>query len=728
MASLLPPRPDTLACLGMAVCAVLSYALLGYAMRRMRSRDRLTVAAWSIGGVVAVGAGLWAMHALALATLVGHAPGAFQSSWLVGLAFTTAGTVAVLQRLAATDWPPLTRRGAEATTLAMGWWLQVEGALAALPLPVASGARFAVAHVPFDALVLVFVGTVAGLWVFFGPQRDRLGAFGVRLAFAGVVAGLSTAAGEWRVLQALRLPAELATADGAQGVDPSVLLLVAAGMLAFLLVGLLTAVLDRHTQLHHRALRSSLDDATRRLRDQAMTDPLTRMPNRLLFEERMTQALAALRDEPCSLAVLFIDLDGFKPINDSFGHLAGDSVLREVGRRLVAVSRDEDTVARVGGDEFLLMAVHPGHEAVAAAVAQRVLQALNEPFSLPGGMAVNLSASIGVVMFPEHGPASKLIANADAAMYAAKRAGGSTYAFFEPRMELDAREQIELQNELRMAIERKQLELYYQPKIHAESGLVTGVEALLRWHHPVRGFVEPGTFIPVAERFGLIGSIGNWVIDEACRQLRDWSHQGLRMRIAVNLSVHQLRQEDLVQRIRLAVGHFGVDPQLLTFEITESVAMEDTQETMKAFAQLANVGVSLSIDDFGTGYSSLSYLRKLPARQLKIDQTFVQDLGQSSDALAVVDAVIKLAHALGLSVVAEGVETTRQRDILVSLHCDELQGYLFAKPMSARLLTMWAMGEDESRVHLTAAAGPHADFRPSLFMTEAQDTVPMGLR
>jgi EAL domain-containing protein (putative c-di-GMP-specific phosphodiesterase class I) len=176
------------------------------------------------------------------------------------------------------------------------------------------------------------------------------------------------------------------------------------------------------------------------------------------------------------------------------------------------------------------------------------------------------------------------------------------------------------------------------------------------------------------------------------------------------------------------VGHFGVDPQLLTFEITESVAMEDTQETMKAFAQLANVGVSLSIDDFGTGYSSLSYLRKLPARQLKIDQTFVQDLGQSSDALAVVDAVIKLAHALGLSVVAEGVETTRQRDILVSLHCDELQGYLFAKPMSARLLTMWAMGEDESRVHLTAAAGPHADFRPSLFMTEAQDTVPMGLR
>jgi diguanylate cyclase (GGDEF)-like protein len=710
----------------MALCAVLPFALLGYAMRRMRSRDRLTVAAWSIGGVVAVGAGLWAMHALALVTLVGDAPALFHPSPLVGLAFATTGTVAALQRLAATSWPPLTRRGAEATVLTVGWWLQMEIALSALALPVASTARFAVSQVPFEALALVFAGTVGGLWVFFGSQRGWLGAFAVRLGFAGGVVGLSTVVSEVMVLRALRLPADLGAAPGAPGVGQIVLLLVAAGMLVFLLVGLLTAALDRHTQLHHRALRSSLDDATRRLRDQAMTDPLTRMPNRLLFEERMSQALASLRDEPCSLAVLFIDLDGFKPINDSFGHLAGDSVLREVGRRLVAVSRDEDTVARVGGDEFLLMAVHPGHEAVAAAVAQRVLQALNEPFTLPDGIAVNLSASIGVVMFPEHGPASKLIANADAAMYAAKRAGGSTYAFFEPRMELDAREQIELQNELRMAIERKQLELYYQPKIHAESGLITGVEALLRWHHPVRGFVSPSLFIPVAERFGLIGAIGNWVIDDACRQLRDWSHQGMRMRIAVNLSVHQLRQEDLVQRIRLAVGHFGVDPQLLTFEITESVAMEDTQETMKAFAQLANVGVGLSIDDFGTGYSSLSYLRKLPARQLKIDQTFVQDLGQSTDALAVVDAVIRLAHALGLSVVAEGVETTRQRDILVALHCDELQGFLFAKPMSARLLTMWAMGEDESRVRASSAIGPHADFRPSLFMTDALDATPVA--
>jgi EAL domain-containing protein (putative c-di-GMP-specific phosphodiesterase class I) len=328
------------------------------------------------------------------------------------------------------------------------------------------------------------------------------------------------------------------------------------------------------------------------------------------------------------------------------------------------------------------------------------------------------------VLYPEHGHHAKMIANADAAMYAAKRAGGSTYAFFEPRMELDAREQLALQNDLRHAIERNELQLYYQPKIHGKSGQITGVEALLRWQHPVRGFVSPGLFIPVAERFGLIGAIGNWVIDEACRQMSEWRKQGLRMRVAVNLSVHQLRQDDLVQRVRIAVDHFRVDPALLIFEITESVAMEDTQETLRAFSQLANAGVSLSIDDFGTGYSSLSYLRKLPARQLKIDQSFVQDLDGSPDALAVVDAVIKLAHALGLHVVAEGVETARQRDILLKLQCDELQGYLFARPMASRLLTLWAMGESRSVAHAAPdTPSGRDDFRDSLYSPDEPDTV-----
>jgi len=424
---------------------------------------------------------------------------------------------------------------------------------------------------------------------------------------------------------------------------------------------------------------------------------LTALPNRLLFEERMNQTLQRVGRTPSAMAVLFIDLDGFKPINDSFGHAAGDVVLREVGARLLELAGQSGTAARVGGDEFLLLVPQPGSTEGAATVAQQALQVLGRPYKLPNRGEVKLSCSIGIALFPEHGSTAKLIANADAAMYAAKRTGGSTYAFFEARMDLDVREQVEMQTELRLALERHQLKLYYQPKIHGASGQVTGVEALIRWDHPVRGLMSPEIFIPVAERFGLIGHIGNWVIEEACRQIRQWLDLGLRMRVAVNLSMHQLRQDDLVPRIRRALDAHRVDPALLTFEITESVAMEDTQATMRSFGHLARIGASLSIDDFGTGYSSLAYLRKLPARQLKIDRGFVADIEHSSDALAVVDAVIKLAHALGLKVVAEGVETERQRDVLLGLRCDELQGYLFARPMPAQMLTVWAMnGEDDT--------------------------------
>jgi diguanylate cyclase (GGDEF)-like protein len=333
------------------------------------------------------------------------------------------------------------------------------------------------------------------------------------------------------------------------------------------------------------------------------------------------------------MAVLFIDLDGFKAVNESFGHASGDEVLREVGRRLHALAREQDTAARVGGDEFLLLMARPGSPEGAATMAQQALHALMAPYHLPGGTEVRLSCSIGIALFPEHGPTSRLIANADAAMFAVKRTGGSTYAFFEPRMELDTTDQLELQTDLRQAIERRELTLYYQPKIDARTRELTGVEALVRWQHAGRGAVGPTELIAVAERFGLIGTIGHWVIDEACRQIRAWEDQGLRMRVAVNISAYQLRQEDLVARIRQAFEAHRVDASLMTFEITESVAMEDTQVTLRAFAQLARAGVSLAIDDFGTGHSSLAYLRMLPARQLKIDRSFIHDLGLSGDAM-----------------------------------------------------------------------------------------------
>jgi EAL domain-containing protein (putative c-di-GMP-specific phosphodiesterase class I) len=309
-------------------------------------------------------------------------------------------------------------------------------------------------------------------------------------------------------------------------------------------------------------------------------------------------------------------------------------------------------------------------------------------------------------MYPEHGAMSTLIGHAEAAMRTAKSAGGASHAFFEARMINGSRDQAELLRDLRAALERGQLELYYQPKIHAPSGEITGAEALMRWHHPQRGMVSPGVFIPIAERYGLIGALGLWVIDEACRQVRAWRDSGLRMRVAINLSVHQLRQPDLAERIGAALQRHQINPDLITCEITESSAMEDTDVTMRVLGQLATLGVHISIDDFGTGHSSLSYLRKLPAHELKIDRSFVLDLETSDDARKVASAVINLAKALNLQVVAEGVETEGQNRILRELGCDQLQGYLFAKPMSAKALVVWAMDD----------VGPRTiGFRASLF-------------
>jgi diguanylate cyclase (GGDEF)-like protein len=423
-------------------------------------------------------------------------------------------------------------------------------------------------------------------------------------------------------------------------------------------------------------------------------DPLTGLATRLWLEDQLAAAVMRAEAKQRRLALLYIDLDGFKPINDSFGYASGDNLLREVGLRLQAMGRSTDTIARMGADEFLMLLDGDPDGASSALVADRIRHKLQRPYMVEG-REVRLSCSIGIVLFPDHGPRGKLIARADAAMMAAKHAGGNMHCFFDASMEHDAGSAIDLQRDLRTAIESGVgLELYYQPKIDGRDGQVTGAEALLRWHHPSKGMMSPAVFIPIAERFGLIGALGQWVTDDACRQVRAWLDLGLRMHVAINLSVHQLRQSDLVDRIRESLTRYHVPPELITFEITESAAMEDAQASLRIFERIAQTRVSLSIDDFGTGYSSLSYLRKLPASELKIDRSFVQDMDKEEDAKAIVRAVVKLAHALGLQVVAEGVETEAQQDILVRMGCDQLQGFLFARPMPAAKLLAWTAGDE----------------------------------
>ena len=339
--------------------------------------------------------------------------------------------------------------------------------------------------------------------------------------------------------------------------------------------------------------------------------------------------------------------------------------------------------------------------AEAAQIANDVLRRLAEPFPLQD-KPLQIACSIGIVVHPDQGEADKLVANADAAMYIAKRAGGANYVLFESHMGADVAAQLRLQSDLRRAVELNQFELYYQPKVDGRGNRLSGVEALVRWNHPELGLIGPTQFIGLAERFGMIVRLGDWILDEACRQIAQWRAQGVVMPVAVNLSVMQLREGDFVERVEQTLARHAVPASLLLCEITESVAMEDIRATHRTFEGLARAGVFLSIDDFGTGYSSLSHLRKLPARQVKIDRSFVQDLQSKDDARAVVDAVIRLAHALGLSVVAEGVENEAQRDILQAMGCDELQGFLYSHPMPAARLQEWLALRDAERPAATA--------------------------
>ncbi len=459
----------------------------------------------------------------------------------------------------------------------------------------------------------------------------------------------------------------------------------------------------RYVRLKNR-LGSRLRAAHSRIDELSGRDALTGLVTRPEFEHALDEAVQACDRGTRKLALLYVGLDNFRPLNDGYGHRVGDAVLVEAARRLSRQVRGEPRASRLGGDEFALLVTADAASAGRAAAA--VLEALQQPYEVEA-LDLQLTASVGIAVYPDHGSRPRLIGHAAAAMRAVKLGGGGAHALWDPAMDVDMREQAELLQELRHAVERGQLELYYQPKVDARTMQVTAAEALLRWQHPQRGMISPTIFVPLAERYGLITQIGSWVIEEACRQAAAWRKQGLRMRVAVNISGHQLRQDDLVQHIETTLHRHGIPPARLTCEITETVAMENTSVTRDAFERLRRAGLHVSIDDFGTGHSSLASLRRLPAAELKIDRAFVSDLATGERAHGIVQAIVQMARTLGMRVVAEGVETEAQRDTLVALGCDELQGYLFAKPMTAISLALWADGDGEQ--------GPGGVFRPSLF-------------
>ena len=419
----------------------------------------------------------------------------------------------------------------------------------------------------------------------------------------------------------------------------------------------------------------------------ALHDRLTGLPNRTLLHDRLGQELARARREGSMVAVLLLDLDSFKDVNDTLGHPVGDQLLCAVAQRITAAVRATDTLARLGGDEFALVQPQIRQTAEVVALADKILATVARPFDLDG-QEIHASTSIGIALFPQDGPdPDTLLKHAELALYRAKAHGRNQFRFFEPAMDEEAQARRRLERELRLALERGEFVLHYQPQLELASGRFVGVEALVRWNHPERGLVLPGAFIPAAEANGLIRPLGAWVLREACRQAKAWRERGWDLSVAVNLSPAQLRHSQFLPTIGDALAAAGLEPARLELEITEGVLMENFEQQGDSFLRgLTADGVRLALDDFGIGYSSLAYLKHLPVKTIKIDRSFVRDLGQDPDALALVRAIVTLGHSLRKRVVAEGVENAIQLALLRELGCDEAQGFHIARPLDAEQL------------------------------------------
>jgi diguanylate cyclase (GGDEF)-like protein len=663
--------------------AVYALYLQNLVVRRVRVSDRDTGFAWWLAGSLCVGTGVWAESFLGLVAMqlpirVGYVVPVVLASWLPAVAISGA-----------TIWMHSHQRLAIRSRV-LGGLLVVAGLclltfVNVSALVLTPGVDWRMPYVLIAPLALLLACTAGSVLMRHDLQQEANRTRGVGVA---TLVGSLLRGGQFLLVAAIGVPAGAACLSADQLSGDALEFVLTVTVLLLMVMGHLGTALDARAQRKTQDLAQSLAQAQSALQAAAHQDSQTGLLNRLGFEQQLQHALSGDSRMVSHLCVLRLNLDGYRAFVETYGHSLGDTLMRHLAHRLQAHVRDGDVLARADSDEFLLMCCGMADEHLLAQLAQRLGEVLREP-CLISGQDISVSASIGIARYPASANADQLLAHASDAMLIARKAGGGVYCFHAHGMDRLGADQVDMQRDLRHAIERGELALYFQPKLRASTGALSGVEALLRWQHPTRGMVSPGEFIPVAERFGLIGSLGLWVLNEACRYIRQWHDAGLDIPVAVNVSAHQLRQPDLEAQVRAALQRHQVPPRLLIVEITESVAMDDIDASLRVFDMLDDIGVRLSIDDFGTGYSSLSYLRRLPARQLKIDRSFVHDLETSRDAQAIVEAVVRLAHALGLKVVAEGVETPGQAEILTQLQCDELQGYLFARPMPEHALLVW---------------------------------------
>ena len=665
--------------ISLCVAILASYTALDLAARIATARGR-TVYLWMSGGALAMGFGVWSMHFIGMLALelpldLGYDLGLTLWSLLVAILSSGFALWVVSQ-------PRLPALQLMFGALVMGAGISAMHYSGMAALRMQPGIDYDPTLVALS-LVIAVGASAAALSIAFRLRRHTPYVHLVR-AGASIIMGLAIVGMHYTGMAAANFPVGSfcgAAVDGLSGKGLDNLVLVSS--LAVLIIALLTSIFDARLDASTAALANSLTLANEELTQLALHDTLTGLPNRILLADRISQAMAKVAEQGGCFSLMFIDLDGFKPVNDAFGHHLGDRLLREVALRLRDQLRSQDTLARIGGDEFVLL-VRLSEPDDAPQVAARQVSLLSKSFRVDEH-DLQISASVGIALYPGNGQtAEELLMNADAAMYHAKGAGKNGYSFFDVSMNTNARKQLQLLQDLRQALEHNQFRLHYQPKFDAVSGQPVGAEALLRWEHPQQGLLLPEHFIELAEKTGLIIPIGEWVLNEACRQMRAWFDEGYsHWRISVNLSALQFCYSGLVDSVVSVLERHRLPANSLTLEITETTAMSDADASMTVLQRLSQMGVDLSIDDFGTGYSSLMYLKRLPANELKIDRGFVRDLEHDSDDAAIVSAIVALGQALGLRIVAEGVETDTQQSFLTTLGCDALQGFLLGQPLPA---------------------------------------------
>ncbi len=671
---------SSLVSLSFMVAILASYTALNLA-GRINSLQEKNIFGWLAGGAIVMGVGIWAMHFIGML--------AFQLPIPLAYDFAISALSLVIAVLASgfALWQ-INQAHLPAAHLCISATI-MGSAIAAMHYTGMAALRMT-PDIEYDILlfctsiVIAILASGVALWIAFKLRKDTRHTKIFR-ALASIIMGGAIVGMHYTGMAAANFPIGSICTAVTGGIKPgqlTVLVVVTTLSVLVFALALLTSVLDEKLESQTAKLARSLADVNSKLTKQTLQDNLTKLANRSFLEERLKQMLSDGTREKSRFAIMFLDLDGFKTINDSLGHHTGDLLLIEVAARIRNSLREQDTVARLGGDEFVVL-TEINDPQDAASVANKLVNAISQPFQI-NEYNFCISSSIGIAVFPEDGITEHdLLVNADAAMYHTKHTGRAGYRFFESSMNANAHNQLQFIQDLRDALKLGEFYLDYQAKFHAQDGSVAGAEALLRWKHPIRGIIKPDDFVPIAAKTGLIGAIGEWVLDEACRQMREWHDAGYSTwKIAVNLSPNQFQHNNLVKLVAAILIRHGLPSNCLILEVKESATLHNLEASLLILKNLAQLGVEISIDSFGSGYSSLHYLKHMPASELKIDRDFIRGLEHGTNDAAIVAAIISLGHVLNLRIVGKGVENSKQQDCLTSLGCDILQGHLMGKPMS----------------------------------------------